>query len=196
MLVLSVCGFIVFIGLTCILLTCLQVMMASYAQPPSVAPQKLTPSKPRSYSGQSGNAGESPSTANVDSSGEGNGTRSGSFGSTTSDTSQSSVGDGAHVRPVKRIPPPKPKPMVPTSSAGAPIRRFNFETHEARVNSPPPPPPPRRESSQNLLIGKQSSIDASLEEYSLLANATTSSSTSLGTRARHAVGGCGWVWSQ
>ena len=147
--------------------------MANYAQPPSVAPQKLPPSKPRSHTV------ENSSNAGVDSSGEGNSTRSESFGSGTSDTSQSSSGDNP-ARLAKRIPPPKPKPIGPTSSAGTPIRRFNFDTHEVRGSSPPPPPPPRRESSHALLIAKQSSMDSSTEEYALLANATSSQSTSLG----------------
>ena len=154
-------------------------MIASYAQPPSMAPKKLPPSKPRSHTVQSGHPGETSSNACVDSSSEGNSTRSESFGSGTSDTSQSSVGDN-HARPAKRIPPPKPKPIATTSSAGTPIRRFNFETHEVRGSSPPPPPPPRRESSHTLLGGKQSSMDAPGEEYILLANATSSPLTSLG----------------
>lgn len=151
--------------------------MASYARPPSVAPKKLPPSKPRSYTALGGLPTEALSS--TDSSGEGTAGRCESFSSGVSDSSLSSVGDN-HVKPVKRPPPPKPKPLTTTSSGGNLNRRFNFDTQEVQGGSPPPPPPPRRESSQVLLSGKQTSLDASVEDYSLLADAISSPPTVLG----------------
>ena len=109
------------------------------SRPPAVAPPKLPPAKPRSYT--SGNPTSVPNSHHFQHS------------HSIDCDEQGIVNKPLPARP-RGPPPPRPKPTMINNSPPH-LRKFEHSgsAGEIKLVSPPPPPPPRKTNSQSALKG-------------------------------------------
>lgn len=133
--------------------------MSAHSRPPTVAPPKLPPTKPRSHT-TANTVSPSHSSSKLQHS------ISVDVASIDTEPTQSPI-KPLPARPRDRPLPTKPKPTTSTNNSPPNSRKLehNSSASDMKLGSPPPPPPPRKTNSQSVLRTVPN-------DYSLLEEAT------------------------